>query len=305
MALSDSEQACEDVLRNLKVSRLTFSVKETQYSAYITIRKKFTQQGRNLEDMKSFSTCQNFEKLTMENSMLKLKLVETETEREDLLNENKNLHEAMESLEQKYVERNEFKDENRALKSDLEVVNKDIQCTKKIVKQKDKEVYDLQKENSRLKEEIQLVQSDYSNLKSKVNREAKQAEKKNKKSEKKEFLNVLKSESEQDDLPCKYCDKIVSSEDEFNRHLLLHHTNCSSTQTNNEVLIDKKIQVKTSDFTTEKNTETVEDVTIKFENYPGNYCGHIISSKNCLEEHVVKCCGSHGQTFMQNSKTKV
>ena len=81
MALTNSEQACEDVLRNLKVSRLTFSVKETPYSAYITIRKKFTQQGRNLEDMKPFSTCQNFEKLTMENSMLKLKLVETETER--------------------------------------------------------------------------------------------------------------------------------------------------------------------------------------------------------------------------------
>jgi hypothetical protein len=278
MALSDSEQACEDVLRNLKVSRLTFSVKETPYSAYITIRKKFTQQGRNLEDGKSFSTFQNFEKLTMENTMLKLKLVDTESERDLLLNENKNLHEAMESLEQKYVdkdvideERNKFKDENGALKSDVESVHKEIRCIKKVVQQKDKEVYDLQKENSRLKEEIQLVKSDYSNLKSQVNREAKQAEKKKKKSEKKEFLNVLKSEFKQDDLPCKYCDKIVSSEDEFQRHLLLHHTSCSATQTNNEVLIDKKIQVTTSDFTSEKNTETV-DVTIKFVNYPCNYC---------------------------------
>ena len=45
-------------------------------------------------------------------------------------------------------------------------------------------------------------------------------------------------------------------------------------------------------------------MTINFEKYPCNYCGHIISSKNCLEEHVVKCCGSHGQIFMQNFKTR-
>jgi seryl-tRNA synthetase len=181
-------------------------------------------------------------------------------------------------------------------------VRNDSQCTKKHLKQKDKEVYDLQKENSKLKEEIQIVQSDFSNLKSQVNREAKQAERKKKESEKKEFLNVLTSESKQDDVSCKYCDKILSSEDKFRRHLLLHHTNCSSTQTNNVVLVDKKIQVKTSEFTSEKNIETLEDVAAKFENYPCNYCDYIINNKNCLTEHVVKCSGSHSQTFIQDSK---
>ena len=41
MVLMKPEIACDNVMLTLKVSRLTFSVKETPYSCHVTIHKKF------------------------------------------------------------------------------------------------------------------------------------------------------------------------------------------------------------------------------------------------------------------------
>ena len=72
MALSESEYACENVLQYLKVSRLTYSVQETPFSAYITIRTKFAKNVQRDDGLKHVNTCENFETLTKENTILNL-----------------------------------------------------------------------------------------------------------------------------------------------------------------------------------------------------------------------------------------
>ena len=42
MALSKAEIACDKIINNLNMSNLHFCVQETPFSAYITIRKKFS-----------------------------------------------------------------------------------------------------------------------------------------------------------------------------------------------------------------------------------------------------------------------
>ena len=43
MALSKAELVCDEIINTLKISKLHFCVQETPFSAYITIRKKFSQ----------------------------------------------------------------------------------------------------------------------------------------------------------------------------------------------------------------------------------------------------------------------
>ena len=64
--------------------------------------------------------------------------------------------------------------------------------------------------------------------------------------------------------------------------MLRLHIKCSSTQTNTVVLIDKKVQVKKSDFNSDKSIETTESATIVFEKYSCIYCGfNIVSESHC------------------------
>ena len=117
MTLSRPEAACERVLQTLKISKLTFSLNETPFSVYITIRKKFSQtvhdENPNLTpyliDSASSNTCGDFEMLAEENSILKTKLEEIEKEKGVLKDENKSLSKSNDHL-QKSLEKN--KEEN-------------------------------------------------------------------------------------------------------------------------------------------------------------------------------------------------
>ena len=99
MSLTKPEFACENVLHTLKTSRLTFSVQETPFSAYVTIRKKFSQKAQGDEqqfsqlcgDQRPLNTCESFESLTQENSSFKSK-----NSSEALIDENKRLIEVIE-----------------------------------------------------------------------------------------------------------------------------------------------------------------------------------------------------------------
>ena len=100
MALTKPELACETVLLSLKVSRLAFSVQETPYSCYITIRKKFVvnyqhQLSPVIEDLKSTDTCEHLENLVIEHS----------SSLEDISNKNKALREALNSIKNSDAEK--------------------------------------------------------------------------------------------------------------------------------------------------------------------------------------------------------
>ena len=64
-----------------------------------------------------------------------------------------------------------------------------------LVKCKDKEIHDIKKELSTVTENLSQVKAEFANFTSIVNKERKNNERKDKKNEKKEFLNQLRSES--------------------------------------------------------------------------------------------------------------
>ena len=120
-ALSGPENACESVLKSLKVSRLTYSVKETPFSAYVSFRKKFASRSHedNFEVANSLNTYQIFDPLTQEIAQLKVKLVKIEQERDNLKYENMNILRQLEILnknsEQKVLKTNLLAKENSVL----------------------------------------------------------------------------------------------------------------------------------------------------------------------------------------------
>ena len=70
---SSAQYACGKILFSLKNSNLNYVVKETPYSAYITIRKKFIKDvGENvLNNSKDFKTVDTIKELKEENGNLK------------------------------------------------------------------------------------------------------------------------------------------------------------------------------------------------------------------------------------------
>ena len=196
MALSKPELACETVLKTLKISRLTFSVHETPYSVYVTIRKKFAQNLSPVPvDLKCRNTCESFETLERENSAAKLKILEAEERRDELIKKNENLSDMVESLkyncEQKDEElaainheKNKILEENVNLKktfekveqernnivNDLESLEKDWKNVNKTLKQKEKIVYDLEKENTKTKEDLLSKINEFSTFHNEGNR---------------------------------------------------------------------------------------------------------------------------------------
>ena len=248
MALTKPEIACENVLKNLKISRLTFTVQETPFSAYVTIRKKFIPNApaetlsSSLGDLQIENMFKTLEILNKENSTLKSKLKDAENQSDKLIENNESLKELshqsefdkielVNQIEKLSKEVEEFKVENRRIRDELESIEKDDKAFNKVLKQKDKQLHDLEKANTSLKENLQSVRSEFSSFKSEVNRERKEIEKTKKKIEKKQFLDNLKSESKESTLKCETCDQCLTNKEDLRHHMLNHHRETSSTQT--------------------------------------------------------------------------
>ena len=315
MALTKPELACENVIKTLKISRLTFSVQETPYSAYLTIRKKFASNPPSelsslcdVETQSMDETCETFRK---EISQLKAKLGELECEKNDSLESIDQLkdamkmkefeNEALKSEKNAVVQERDklekqldiFRTENKTLSDELETFEKNGKCFNKVLKQKDKQLYDLEKESMKLSEDLQNARSEFATLKSQVNKERKDAERSRKKTAKKEFLNNLKSDANQPDNACTNCDECFVSKVELQKHMSNHHIKCNSTQTESKVYTDQKVQVKESDF------DTFDKTSHKFEKYSCIYCGFNIASESALQEHIARCSGSHKHSFLR------
>ena len=317
MTLSRPEAACERVLKTLKTSRLTFSVNETPFSAYITIRKKLSHNVHDenpniplyLSDSESGNTCSGFEILTKENSALKTKLEEIEKENEVLKAEHETLLNSFNSVkrttetftlklekENGYLQKSleKIKVENKRVENDLETMEKNWKTQNRTLKQNEKKIYDLEKENATVKENLQIESAELASLKIEVSKEKKQLERRNKKTENKLFLQNLKSESHADRHECGKCGEIFPSGQNLEDHILNIHTATSSTQTDGKEFVDKKIQVQNSDKISEH----------QFEEYYCFYCGEKINSEQNLKDHVLKCHGLHG-THLPLSKLQV
>ena len=97
MVLSKPEQVCDEVLKTLKISRLVFSLQEIPYSAYITIRKKFSQKLENEPKVGNLDTSSTIETLKDENTLLKSRLADSDALSKSLTMEKEKLAKELES----------------------------------------------------------------------------------------------------------------------------------------------------------------------------------------------------------------
>ena len=109
-----------------------------------------------------------------------------------------------------------------------------------------------------IKENLQKEKTEFSNFKNQINRERKIEDNRRNKSEKKVFLINLKADSKQTEFECDKCDECFPNENEMKMHVLVQHVRSSSTQTESVICVDRKVQVKRSEFTNDKNVGTLK-----------------------------------------------
>ena len=180
------ENSCDQIVKSVRNSCLNFSIQETPYSLYLTIRKSFTKAPQDSSnDLKNES--ENI--INQEIETLKARLSEAEkrnqrlqSEHEEVVNDSEVCYKKIESLETRVLN---DKEEIVKLESDLEDVEKNWKDLMKQVKEKDKEIHDLKKENKIISDSLAELQTNFSNLTATVNREKKKEEKRQKKVESK------------------------------------------------------------------------------------------------------------------------
>ena len=149
-----AHKVCEQMLCILKSSKLNYLVKETPYSAFITIRKRF------LKDISCVTLASEDDSpseadLRRENMILKEKCKELEVEVGYLNIDKENMELANDALEK----------ENKALRIEVEKLDADlISSNKKCVEQKE-EVDKVNEESSDLELKHDFIKSQLANLK--------------------------------------------------------------------------------------------------------------------------------------------
>ena len=145
-----------------------------------------------------------------------------------------------------------------------------------------------------------------------ANQEKKELERKIKKTEKKDFLNNLKSGSKQTDtIPCEHCDDKLENYDKLRSHIKIHHLQNSSIQTEENSLETKSVQCKLDINIEKKDAE--QNVTEKeFRNVQNEAVVKESSSLSCilcrkyffselsLKEHKQTCQGKETYSSVQN-----
>ena len=99
-----------------------------------------------------------------------------------------------------------LKHEKDELKTELDFTVSESKKTNKLLKVKDKETHDVRKDHERVKDDFARVSDELKDLRSTVNKEQKEQNRKAKSKGKKDFLNNLKSESISNEITCGECE---------------------------------------------------------------------------------------------------
>ena len=125
------------------------------------------------------------------------------------------------------------------------------------------------------------------NIHCKLKKEKKNVERKNKKTEKKEFLNNLKAGSgRESQCNCKMCDDIFLNFEDLRMHIENRHLTHSS-------FVDRKVQVKEKEL---KNDDTIKK-PVSFKDFECFYSDYNIVNQEHLTNHFDDCHGLHNTTF--------
>ena len=252
---NSTDFACGQILYSLKMSKLNYVVKETPYSAYVTIRKRFIKECENItgnnddavkatDDLSQLSSLKEKNKdLEKRIAMAKVDFEEMEIKIESLEKKNSKYDELVENLLQSEKKLNEeivnLKETNDSLKREKEVIsqqfarfkreNKDAVNVKEletnkimlenVVKARDIEIMSLRNSHIDLEESVTLLENA---LKCRDQRvyDLKEELKKNKE-------DVTSLSYSDDDIPttskCGTCEYESDSENELKRHIKAKH----------------------------------------------------------------------------------
>ena len=296
--LQSVENSCELIITSVRDSLLNFSLQETPFSIYITIRKSLAKNKLFSQDSdqihlqnKQQNKIGEDKKELLEKEIVKLKMMlKTSEDANLILKKNyeeavddceqcykqiKDLETKIEGYEQKIVIKDEIslsnqksenlikklKDDNAKLEGDLEDVEKKWKVLNKLVKVKEKEIHDLEKENSNLSDNLLQMKTKFTNLTANVNREKKQEEKKLKKQERKEFMENLKAETCILNFGCDKCNLKFETLSKLVNHERMLHMKNNSSQTDVRIMEDKVVQYNNCEFICDKSNQTHEEKT--------------------------------------------
>ena len=298
----------DHIVNSVRDSLLNYSIQETPFSMYLTIRKSFSK-AKQFDEVPAFNSIY---KHSEELETLRMKLKKSEDSNTDLRNK---VEESVIELEENYTKINylnsvidsseekidvkvaqkqveqiqKLKKDNEGLESDLKLSEKNWKDLNKIVKAKDKEIHDMNREIKVLGE----VKSEFDQFKVIVNKEKKDLEKKRKKTERKEFLDNIKTCSPDNcHFKCNICDVKRESYDQLRNHERALHMQSKSSETEEKEMEDKEIQSEQIEVG-KRDIETIESENEEnFGNYACYYCERDIDSEQHLSMHRLRCHGA-------------
>ena len=212
---------------------------------------------------------------------------------------------------------NQFKADLKNLEQEIDSAEKKDKSSSKALKTKEKEFYEIKKENTKIKEDLDRVKVELVKFKTTANQEKKELERKFKKTEKKDFLNNMKSASNQaDTFNCGHCGEKFGSKDMLRNHIKIHHEQTSSTQTDEISLEMKSVQCELDRNKLVQKKDAEQNVTEEaFVNAPNepvvkkasslscNPCGKYFFSEISVKEHKQVCQGKQTFSTVQNPLT--
>ena len=282
----DLETSCNLIVKSVRNSCLNFSMQETPFSLYLTIRKTFAKNTHEAPTLQPLATkLENDTFLKDEIKQLEVKLSEAESmnqrlkcECEELSNNSEEKHKQLQILEAKF---SNHKDDKIKLGSELESVEKKWKVLHKEVREKNKQNYELKKENEFILDDLTKLKSNFATLSATVNKEKMKEEKKQKKKESKEFLDNLKTDSADFTFQCCLCDLKKESQLDLQNHVRFMHMKSSSAHTNEIVTEDKNLETSEAEFNSKE-----------CQKYQCFYCDReIVSEKNMLDHRQI-CHGA-------------
>ena len=152
-----ADQVCEKLIKDIKASNLNYLLNETPYSAYITIRKKFTKAHADLSNV---TLVQNYdgslEASQAENNLLRIECTNLKEESDALKNKNTVLEDKLAG----YAEENvAFNQKLFILKGEISIQQNENQSLKDKLKVKLKKIEELEKLNLDKDDNIEMLNS--------------------------------------------------------------------------------------------------------------------------------------------------
>ena len=152
-----ANQVCEKLVKDIKNSHLNYLVNETPYSAYITIRKKFTKAHADLSNVTLVPNSDvSLESSQAENKLLRVECTNLKEECNALKNKNRVLEDKLAG----YAEENvSFNQKLFILKGEISIQQNESQSLKDKLKVKLRKIEELEKLNLDKDDNIEMLNS--------------------------------------------------------------------------------------------------------------------------------------------------